>query len=48
MAANKKTDQRMVGLRNVSWNIFCTCKLIDSHPSMMGALRSITRNVSQL
>jgi len=41
MAANKKTDQRMVGLRNVSWNIFCTCKLIDSHPSMMGApLRS--------
>jgi len=31
----------MVGLKNVSWNIFCTYKNIDSHWSMMGApLRS--------
>lgn len=37
MAADKKADQGMVGLKNVSWNIFCTCKLIDSHWSMMGA-----------
>jgi hypothetical protein len=41
MAADQKADQGMVGLRNVSWNIFWTCKNIDSHWSMMGApLRS--------
>jgi len=41
MAADKKADQGMVGLKNVSWNIFCTYKNIDSHWSMMGApLRS--------
>jgi len=41
MAADQKADQGMVGLKNVSWNIFCTCKHIDSHWSMMRApLRS--------